>query len=82
MELHGDEWARKGSTLSDKTARAEFGLTQDEIIAADQGGKAAVPVCCDARKPVAAGRSAVRSRIWSAASMVSGTSGNGRRGLS
>ena len=28
------EWGRKGATLSDKTARAEFGLTQDEIVAA------------------------------------------------
>lgn len=26
-----DEWARKGATLSNKTARTEFGLTQDEI---------------------------------------------------
>jgi len=26
-------------TLSDKTARTEFGLTQDEIIAAIRGGK-------------------------------------------
>jgi len=25
------EWQRKGATLSDKTARQEFGLTQDEI---------------------------------------------------
>jgi hypothetical protein len=25
------EWQRKGATLSDKTARDEFGLTQDEI---------------------------------------------------
>lgn len=25
-----DEWTRKGATLSDKTARKEFGLTQDE----------------------------------------------------
>ena len=30
---------RKGATLSDKTARAEFGLTQDEIIAAIRAGK-------------------------------------------
>lgn len=29
-----DEWGRKGATLSDKTARKEFGLTQDEIEAA------------------------------------------------
>src|SRR6202042_1921547 len=39
MELHGDEWGRKGATLSDKTARAEYGLTQDEIIAAIRAGK-------------------------------------------
>jgi hypothetical protein len=35
----GEEWVRKGATLSDKTARAEFGLTQDEIIAAIRAGK-------------------------------------------
>ena len=28
------EWQRKGATLSDKAARNEFGLTQDEIIQA------------------------------------------------
>ncbi len=28
------EWQRKGGTISDKTARQEFGLTQDEIIQA------------------------------------------------
>ena len=28
------EWQRKGATLSDKTAREEFGLTQGEIIRA------------------------------------------------
>ncbi len=26
------EWQRKGATLSDKTARKEFGPTQDEIV--------------------------------------------------
>jgi hypothetical protein len=36
---YGDEWASKGATLSDKTARSEFGLTQDEIIAAIRAGK-------------------------------------------
>jgi hypothetical protein len=36
---YGDEWGRKGATLSDKTARSEFGLTQDEIIAAIRAGK-------------------------------------------
>lgn len=39
MELHDEEWGRKGATLSDKTARSEFGLTQDEIIAAINAGK-------------------------------------------
>lgn len=39
MEQYGDDWGRKGATLSDKTARAEFGLTQDEIIAAIRAGK-------------------------------------------
>ncbi len=38
MDLHGDEWGRKGATLSDKTARAEYGLTQDEIFAAIDAG--------------------------------------------
>jgi hypothetical protein len=28
------EWQRKGATLSDKTARKEFGLTQAEIVTA------------------------------------------------
>src|SRR5271155_6142311 len=39
MDLYGDEWVRKGATLSDKTARSEFGLTQDEIISAIRAGK-------------------------------------------
>jgi hypothetical protein len=39
MEPYGDEWGRKGATLSDKTARAEFGLTEDEIFAAIDAGK-------------------------------------------
>ncbi len=28
------EWQRKGATLSDKTARKEYGLTQEEIVQA------------------------------------------------
>ena len=32
-------WARKGATLSDKSARQEFGLTQREIIAAIRAGR-------------------------------------------
>jgi hypothetical protein len=33
------DWTRKGATLSDKTARKEFGLTQDEIVQAIRAGK-------------------------------------------
>jgi hypothetical protein len=33
-----EEWKRKGATLSDKTARQEFGLTQDEIYDAIEAG--------------------------------------------
>ena len=33
------EWRDKGATLSDKTAREEFGLTQEEIYAAIRAGK-------------------------------------------
>jgi hypothetical protein len=32
-------WKRKGATLSDKSARQEFGLTQQEIVAAIRAGK-------------------------------------------
>jgi len=32
-------WARKGGTLSDKSARKEFDLTQEEIIEAIKAGK-------------------------------------------
>src|SRR6266851_2269958 len=39
MEYPAEEWGRKGATLSDKTARSEYGLTQDEIFAAIDAGK-------------------------------------------
>jgi hypothetical protein len=39
MESPDRDWARKGATLSDKTARQEYGLTQDEIFAAIDAGK-------------------------------------------
>src|SRR5229473_1154754 len=32
-------WSRKGATLSDKSARQDFGLTQQELIAAIRVGK-------------------------------------------
>jgi len=39
--MYGDTaiWTQKGATLSDKSARQEFGLTQQEIIAAIRAGK-------------------------------------------
>jgi hypothetical protein len=39
MEFSAEEWGRKGATLSDKTARSEYGLTQDEVFAAIDAGK-------------------------------------------
>ncbi len=39
MEFQDREWASKGATLSDKTARSEYGLTQDEIFDAIDAGK-------------------------------------------
>jgi hypothetical protein len=39
MDLHDREWGRKGATLSDKTARQEYGLTQDEIYTAIDAGQ-------------------------------------------
>ena len=33
------EWQRKGATVSDKTARKDLGLTQDEIVQAIRAGK-------------------------------------------
>ena len=39
MDDRESEWQRKGATLSDKTARTEFGLTQDEIVQAIRAGK-------------------------------------------
>ena len=34
-----DEWQKKGATLSDKTARKEFGLTQPQIVTAIRSGQ-------------------------------------------
>jgi hypothetical protein len=67
MDLNAEEWVRKGATLSDKSARAEFGLTQDEIVAAIRAGKLQYRTAD------------VRSRLWSAPGMVRDTSGNGMR---
>jgi len=40
MDAEGDSvWSKKGATLSDKSARKEFGLTQEEIVAAIRKGK-------------------------------------------
>ncbi len=39
MDDLNSEWQRKRATLSDKTAREEFGLTRDEIVQAIRAGK-------------------------------------------
>jgi predicted nuclease with TOPRIM domain len=39
MSVPNNVWQRKGATLSDKTAREEFGLTQDEIYDAIEAGE-------------------------------------------
>lgn len=39
MDDFDSEWRDKGGTLSDKTARQEYGLTQEEIIGAIRAGK-------------------------------------------
>lgn len=39
MEGSAEEWGRKGATMSDKTARSEYGLPQEEIYAAIDAGK-------------------------------------------
>jgi hypothetical protein len=45
MAYPNDEWQRKGATLSDKTARQEFGLTQDENVPEpDSRGRTATAV--------------------------------------
>ncbi len=37
--MSGAAWSQKGGTLSDKSARKEFGLTQEEIERATRAGK-------------------------------------------
>jgi hypothetical protein len=39
MDEMDSEWQRKGATLSDKTARKEFGLKQEEILQAIRARK-------------------------------------------
>lgn len=39
MDQGDSMWSQKGATMSDKSARQEFGLTQQEIIAAIRAGK-------------------------------------------
>ena len=39
MDELDSEWQRKGGTLSDKTARKEFGLTDGEILQAVRAGR-------------------------------------------
>lgn len=39
MDFTEAEWRLTGATLSDKTASSEYGLSQDEIVAAIRAGK-------------------------------------------
>ncbi len=39
MDDLDSDWQRKGATLSDKAARKDFGLTQNEIVQAIRAGK-------------------------------------------
>ena len=39
MSVSDSMWSEKGATMSDKSARREFGLTQEAIIAAIRAGK-------------------------------------------
>jgi len=39
MDDSDSNWSQKGATLSDKSARKEYGLTQQEIIAVNGAGK-------------------------------------------
>ena len=39
MDEGDSKWSQKGATMSDRSARQEFGLTQQEIIAAIRAGK-------------------------------------------
>lgn len=39
MEFQDPDWRDKGATLSDKSARSEYGLTQNEIYAGIEAGK-------------------------------------------
>ena len=39
MEVGAEEWGRKGATLSERTARSKYGVTQEKIYAAIDAGK-------------------------------------------
>jgi len=39
MDDFDSEWRDKGAALNDKTARKEYGLTQEEIVGAIRAGK-------------------------------------------
>jgi len=69
MDLHDREWGRKGATLSDKTARQQYGLTQDEIYAAIYAGKLQYPPAAMHGNPMAAaapprGRGSRQDSAW------------------
>jgi hypothetical protein len=78
-----EEWQRKGVTLSDKTAREEFGLTQDEITEAIRAGKLRYRLSSAhgnlmAAAPSAGGRGSCRDQVRRPG--PEGTAGKGRTG--
>lgn len=79
-------WLQKGATLSDKSARQEFGLTQDEIFAASRlpsarhAGRALfVEVLDVAASPLL--QEVWQARAGAAAVRLSGRDGGLRTGL-
>jgi ribosomal protein L19E len=78
--MEAEEWGRKGATLSGKTARSEYGLTQDEINAAIDAGKlryrpAAMHSQSSARERTSADAEGERTR----SADLPGGPGHGRR---
>ena len=79
MEFGTEEWGRKCATLSDKTARSQYGLTQEEIYAAIDAGKLQYrPAAMHGTR--GCGCSAARPRSSSRPGVVAVTCENGRRG--
>ena len=58
------EWNRKGATLSDKTARKEYGLSQDEIIEAIESPDSPWLVCVQWHPELTAAEDPLQQRLF------------------